>query len=64
MYGCSKKIGNKRYEIKELIKNLKKNFKDVDKSIFRAAENVNLDAILGFKKDGQKHSYLEFYEKE
>ncbi|SKA72930.1 tRNA(Ile)-lysidine synthase TilS/MesJ [Clostridium sp. USBA 49] len=61
---AAKKIGNKRYEIKELIKNLKKNFKDVDKSIFRAAENVNLDAILGFKKDGQKHSYLEFYEKE
>ncbi|WP_127836323.1 tRNA 2-thiocytidine biosynthesis TtcA family protein [Clostridium prolinivorans] len=61
---AAKKIGNKRYEIKELIKNLKKNFKDVDKSIFRAAENVNLDAILGFKKDGQKHLYLEFYEKE
>lgn len=61
---AAKKIGNKRYEIKELIKNLKENFKDVDKSIFKAAENVNLDAILGFKKDGQKHSYLEFYDEE
>lgn len=61
---AAKKIGNKRYEIKELIKNLKKNFNDVDKSIFRAAENVNLDAIIGFRKDGQKHSYLEFYDGE
>ncbi|ERI89857.1 PP-loop family protein [Clostridiales bacterium oral taxon 876 str. F0540] len=61
---AAKKIGNKRYEIKALIKELKKNFNDVDKSIFKAAENVNLDAILGFKKDGQKHSYLEFYDEE
>lgn len=61
---AAKKIGNKRYEIKALIKQLKENFKDVEKSIFKSTENVNLDAILGFKKDGQKHSYLEYYEKE
>lgn len=61
---AAKKIGNKRYEIKALIKQLKENFKDVEKSIFRSAENVNMNAILGFKKDGQKHSYLEFYDEE
>ncbi|MFL0247790.1 tRNA 2-thiocytidine biosynthesis TtcA family protein [Candidatus Clostridium stratigraminis] len=61
---AAKKIGNKRYEIKALIKQLKEDFKDVEKSIFRAAENVNLNAILGYKKDGQKHSYLEFYDEE
>ena len=58
---AAKKIGNKRYEIKEMISNIKKDFKDVDKSIFRAAENVNMDSILGWQKDGEKHSYLDFY---
>lgn len=61
---AAKKIGNKRYEIKALIKQLKENFKDVEKSIFRSTENVNMDAILGFKKNGEKHSYLEFYDEE
>jgi len=36
----------------------------VDKSIFKAAENVNMDAILGWQKDGQKHSFLEEYDGE
>ena len=61
---AAKKIGNKRYEIKEMISNIKKDFKDVDKSIFRAAENVNMDSILGWQKDGEKHSYLDFYDDE
>ncbi|MFT9493725.1 tRNA 2-thiocytidine biosynthesis TtcA family protein [Anaerosolibacter sp.] len=55
------KTGNKRYEIKELIKNLKDTFKDVDKSIFKAAQNVNMDAILGWERDGEHHSYLDAY---
>lgn len=61
---AAKKVGNKRYEIKDLIENLKKNFDGVDKSIFKAAENVNMDSILGWEKDGVKHSYLEFYDEE
>ncbi|MCR1897632.1 tRNA 2-thiocytidine biosynthesis protein TtcA [Irregularibacter muris] len=59
---AAKRTGNKRYEIKKLIEDLKINIKDVDKSIFNAARNVNMDAILGWKKDGEKHSYLDFYE--
>ncbi len=58
---AAKKIGNKRHEIKELIKELKKNFSDVEKSIFRSAQNVNMDSILGWKKHGESHSYLDFY---
>ncbi|ARC83503.1 PP-loop family protein [Clostridium argentinense CDC 2741] len=61
---AAKKIGNKRFEIKDLIAELKKNFNDVDKSIFRSAQNVNMDAILGWQKDGEKHSYLDFYDEE
>ncbi|WP_461614562.1 tRNA 2-thiocytidine biosynthesis TtcA family protein [Clostridium sp. Marseille-QA1073] len=61
---AAKKIGNKRFEIKDLITELKKNFNDVDKSIFRSAQNVNMNAILGWQKDGEKHSYLDFYDEE
>ena len=57
----AKRIGNKRYEIKDLISNMKKNFKYVDKSIFSAAQNVNMDGILGWVKDGEKISYLDDY---
>lgn len=58
---AAEKTGNKRYEIKELIKNLKDTFNDVDKSIFKAAQNVNMDAILGWDQDGKHHSYLDSY---
>lgn len=60
----AKKIGNKRFEIKDLIEDLKKNFKNVDKSIFRAAQNVNMDGILGFEKSGKKYSFLDFYDED
>ncbi len=56
---AAKKTGNKRYEIKDIIKNLGENFKDVEKSIFKAAENVNIDSVLGWQEDGVKHSFLE-----
>jgi tRNA(Ile)-lysidine synthase TilS/MesJ len=61
---AAKKIGNKRYEIKDMLNELKKNFPDVEKSIFKAAQNVNMDAILGWEKKGKKYSYLDFYEEE
>lgn len=61
---AAKKIGNKRYEVKELIKQMKGKFDQVDKSIFKAAQNVNMDSILGWQKDGQNHSYLDFYDEE
>ena len=58
---AAKKIGNKRHEIKELIQGLQGSFKNVDMSIFRAAENVNMDQILGWEKDREKHSFLDEY---
>lgn len=61
---AAKKISGKRHELKELIKELKKNFNDIDKSIFRAAQNVNMDSILGWQKDGEKYSFLDFYDEE
>ena len=59
---AAKKVGNKRFEIKELIKNLKENFDGVDKSIFKSAENVAMDSILGWEKDGHKYKFLDEYD--
>lgn len=56
------KTSSKRKEIKDLIANLKETFDSVDMNIFRSAQNVNLDCILGYQKSGEKHSYLEFYD--
>lgn len=59
---AAERTGNKRYEIKDLIEELKKKYKDIDKFIFRAAQNVNMDGILGWQKGGKKYSYLDFYD--
>ncbi|WP_170062442.1 tRNA 2-thiocytidine biosynthesis TtcA family protein [Peptostreptococcus russellii] len=59
---AAKKTGNKRFEIKDLIKNLSKDFVNVEKSIFKAAENVNVDSILGWQIDDEKHSFMERFD--
>lgn len=61
---AAKRVGNKRFEIKDLIKELKKTFDGVDKSIFKAATNVAMDSILGWEKDGKKYSFLDVYDEE
>ena len=33
----------------------------IEANIFNSMENVDLDAVIGFKKDGIKHSFLEAY---
>jgi tRNA(Ile)-lysidine synthase TilS/MesJ len=53
---------SKRKEMKELIKNLRKVNKNVDFNIFKALDNVNLNCILGTKKDGIYKSFLENYD--
>lgn len=58
---AEKKSGNKRFFIKDLIENLKKENKNVDINILRATENVNINAILGYKDDEGKHLFTEFY---
>ena len=58
---AAKKTGSKRQEIKFLLEELRGSFDNVDKSIFKAVENVNMDGILGWEKDGKKHSFLDEY---
>jgi len=61
---AAKKTGNKRYEIKDLIKSLGDNFQEVEKSIFRSAQNVYLDSVLGWEQGGKRHSFLDKFEDE
>lgn len=62
---CSvtKKSGGKRVMMKELIGELEKYNVDAFKSIFTSTSNVNLNTVLGYMKDKEKHSFLEDYKK-
>ncbi len=52
---------SKRMEIKNLIRELKKTNPYIEKNIFKSVENVNLDTIIAYKKDGKKISFLDEY---
>ena len=55
---------SKRKEIKDLIKQLKKINPNIDKNIFKSVDNVNMNCILTYTKDGKRHSFLEEYDKQ
>ena len=57
------KIGSKRDEIKKLITELRKVYKNVDINIFRSAQNVNLDTLISYRKNGKVHNFLDDYNK-
>ena len=54
---------SKRKEIKNLIKSLKKINSNIDHNIFKALDNINLNCVLGVKKDGEYESFLKNYDK-
>ncbi len=54
--------GSKRVETKKLIASLEKENPTVVKNIFKAQSNIKLDMLLGYKKDGVMHSFLDDYE--
>lgn len=55
---------SKRKEIKELIKALKNNNPEIDNNIFKSLDNINLNCVLGYKKDGIYQSFLDEYDNE
>lgn len=55
-------MDSKRLEMKELIESLRKINPNIENNIFKCSDNVNLDAILGYKKNGQKYSFLDSYD--
>lgn len=64
---CSSSEGgtgdSKRLEMKALIKKLRQNSDTIDKNIFRSMYNVNLNTVIGYQKDGVKHTFMDEYDK-
>ena len=54
--------GSKRADVKRLIHKLEQENPYVAKNIFRSVENVNLNTVIGYKKDGVRHHFLDTYE--
>ncbi len=54
---------SKRQETKELIRKLKENNPDVEKCIFKSVENVHVDTVIAYKKQGVRHHFLDEYDK-
>lgn len=55
------KIATTRYEIKDLIEQMKEKNPNVEKSIFRSTQNINLDACIAWEKNKEKISFLDEY---
>ena len=56
--------GSKRADVKELIKMLHEQNQYVEANIFKSMENVHLDTVIAYKKDGEKHNFLDTYYEE
>ena len=52
---------SKRQEVKNLLKQLKQDNKDVEKNIFHSIHKVNLDTIIGYKQSGRNVDFLDSY---
>ena len=54
-------MSSKRYETKMLIQELKKHNELVEQNIFMAAHNVNINMVVGYKKDGIVYEFKDVY---
>jgi len=55
--------GSKRAEVKALLADLRKRNSQIDINVFRSAENVNLETIIGYHKGDEITTFLDEYEK-
>ena len=53
---------SKRNEMKNLVKEMRKTNPNVDYNIYKALDNVNLNCVIGTKKNGKYESFLKHYE--
>ena len=59
----SSNVDSKRLEMKMLVREFEKKNPHVAANIFKSSENVNIETVLGIKKDGKKVSFLDNYDK-
>ncbi len=50
---------SKRMETKQLIRKLHETNPDIEAHLYNSARCVNLDTVLGYRLDGEEHSFLE-----
>ena len=60
--GQSGESESKRLEIKHLIAELKKRNPQIEANIFRSVENVNLNTLISYKKNGEITHFLDEYD--
>lgn len=53
--------GSKRQEMKALIKKFRQTNSMIDKNIFNSVSNINLDTVIGYKKNGKEFNFLDGY---
>lgn len=55
------KLRSTSFEGMELIRSLRINSPMIDANIMKSAENINLDACLGYVKKGVRHHFMDEY---
>ena len=53
---------SKRLEMKALVNSFRKISPHIDINIFNSIHNINLETVIGYRKGGEHHSFLEEYE--
>ncbi len=53
---------SKRQEMKVLMRNLRKTNPNADISVFKSVYNVNLNTVIGYKKNDVRHHFLDDYD--
>jgi hypothetical protein len=54
-------VPSKRFEVKDLISQMKKQNPNVEKHIFKSVENVHLNAVIAYKSGEEKFHFLDEY---
>lgn len=52
---------SKRQEMKDLINSFRRINPHIETNIFKSVENINLDACIGYVKNGKRHHFLNDY---
>lgn len=58
---CDGTSVSKRQEVKMLLRSLKRDNPNIEKSIFKSIHSVCLDTMVGYKHNGEEHSFLDSY---
>lgn len=56
--------GSKRQEMKTLIKKFRQTNPHIEMNIFKSVQNINLNAVIGYRKESIRHHFLDEYDKQ